>query len=112
MSENGKSGDTHYDRFLSLVGRTRKARTEPIPTPTPSEADIRLAALLPWVSQAPCSDTFLPWLDMLAAQARQNAHLSIQNHAEVVKWLGVEEGVIAVLDEILRISKFSGQTPR
>lgn len=95
---------TVYDRFLSLVQRSRRTKAEEHAAPLPPTADqLRAGRLEPWLRSATCETDFLPWLDSLIAAARANAHLSITNHAETVRWLGVEEGLTNLLDEVLKI---------
>ena len=114
MKENGGmdsnsaenlDANSSFTRFMNLVGRARRAKiVEAEAPPQPSVDEIRSQKLEVWLREAPCAQTFIPWLDELAAKARMNAHLSISNHAEMVKWLGVDLAYSTLIDEILKIT--------
>lgn len=113
MSENGqmtneapadRAVDKAFTRFMSLAQRARRAVSTSREKPQPTPDQIRYDALHSWLSQSAARDAFIPWLDEMIAVARRNAHLNIGNAAEVTRWLGAEEALSALLDEILRIT--------
>src|SRR6266478_4519558 len=95
--------DGGIDRFLSLAQRNRRGNVserEPKAPPTPSQA--RAASLEVWLREAP-AEIFIVWLDELAATASAAAHASTRDHSEVVRFMGQEEGLRYLLDEVIRI---------
>lgn len=114
MSENGAlkheseedvTVDGFFDRFLTLAARHRRKSSpmalQPAHVPTPAEK--RAAALSGWLADDTATEIFIPWLDELIANARATAQLNHANHAEVIYWLGVEQGLVTLLTELLAI---------
>lgn len=105
MNGNGAAtSDTAYQRFLSLAQRVRgkSVSREDAPPRQLTEQEIRAGKLESWLREPPAEDCIV-WIDSLIAIAGKNAHASLKEHAEVARWLGVQEGLGLLLDEMLRI---------
>ena len=96
-----------YDRFLSLVGATRREGSnvrqveEPEPPKPDPEADLK-AALAGWTSDERATKVYIPWLEEEMEKAVLRAHQSHLLHAEVATHLGFELGLRFVRDRLIK----------
>ncbi len=96
-----------YDRFLSLVGATRReggsvrTQEEPEPPKPDPEADLK-AALAGWINDERATRVFVPWLEGEMNKAVGRAQQARLIHAEMANHLGFELGLRFVRDRLIK----------